>query len=104
MSKKDSSIFQVKSDIFCGRYRALSLQEQYSFPIFSDEYIFKNMGEAFLIFALQKSGRKASNAKGMKKFEAIVLTQSAQALCLSSHQKNGQSRLFFWWAIQGSNL
>ena len=26
---------------------SLSLQEQYSFPIFSDEYIFKNMGEAF---------------------------------------------------------
>jgi hypothetical protein len=27
----------------------LSLQEQYSFPIFSDDYILKNMGEAFRI-------------------------------------------------------
>ncbi len=35
------------SQIIYSGWGGLSLREQYSFPIFSDDYIFKNMGEAF---------------------------------------------------------
>lgn len=46
--EKDMSQFMWEGENLGGPNRTLSLQERYSFPIFSGEYIFKNMGETFL--------------------------------------------------------